>query len=401
MKRLLWVGDAGVQTGFANATHKTLEVLRETYDVTVLGINYRGDPHPYPYPIYACTPGGDWAGVKRLIWMCDTVNPDVIVIQQDPWNFTPYLDLLGKFKLYRNVPVVGVVAVDGLNCAGILLNRLKLAIFWTEFGEKEARKGGYFGQSAVVPLGVDRQVFHPGDKGDARKALNLPDYLGEPGRGALRDSAFVVGSVGRNQLRKRLDLTIAYFAEWVKSTNITDACLFIHVAPTADEACQPGQLAAYYGIENQVLVREPPAFYGASEEELADGYRAMDVFISTTQGEGMGLPALEAMACGIPCILPDWAAYGDWARDAALLVPCTQIGMTPIGVNVVGGIADRTETINALNKLYHSRHLRQALANSGFDRACEHRFNWRNVGEAFRDEMAVALGQTILREVTA
>jgi hypothetical protein len=91
-KRLLWVGDAGVPSGFARATHAILDTLRHHYDVTVLGMNYLGDPEVrrlYPYDIYPAAPGGDGLGVGRLVWVCDRVHPDVIVIQNDGW-FIPY-----------------------------------------------------------------------------------------------------------------------------------------------------------------------------------------------------------------------------------------------------------------------------------------------------------------------
>ena len=103
MKRLLWIGDVACPSGFARATHETLDTLRHVYDVTVLGMNYRGDPaRPddefgkyhvdgrWPYQIYAAAPGGDAFGVGRLIFMCDLVKPDVIVIQQDGWNVPHY-----------------------------------------------------------------------------------------------------------------------------------------------------------------------------------------------------------------------------------------------------------------------------------------------------------------------
>jgi len=65
-KKLLWVGDAGCPSGFGLATHKILDVVRHKYDVTVLGLNYRGDPHGYPYEIWAASAEGDTFGIGRF-----------------------------------------------------------------------------------------------------------------------------------------------------------------------------------------------------------------------------------------------------------------------------------------------------------------------------------------------
>lgn len=43
-------------------------------------------------------------------------------------------------------------------------------------------------------------------------------------------------------------------------------------------------------------------------------YKNVDVFVMATLGEGFGLPMAEAMACGIPCILPNNSAYLDFVN---------------------------------------------------------------------------------------
>ncbi|MCK9442542.1 MAG: glycosyltransferase [Methanothrix sp.] len=44
-------------------------------------------------------------------------------------------------------------------------------------------------------------------------------------------------------------------------------------------------------------------------------YKNVDVFVMATLGEGFGLPMAEAMACGIPCILPNNSAYLDFVNN--------------------------------------------------------------------------------------
>ena len=381
-KKLLFVGDAACPSGFARATHEILDATRYTYDITVLGINYRGDPHSYPYPIYAAWVGGDALGVSRLIWMCDAVKPDIIVLQNDPWHIPAYLAQLRRVPEYAGIPVVAAVAVDGKNCLGVGLNGLAHAIFWTQFGLDEAREGGYTGNASVIPLGVDLDMYKPSSRLEARNR-RLPT-LGD---------AFIIGNVNRNQPRKRWDLTIRYFAEWVKSKKIDDAYLYLHVAPTGDAGMDVKRLMQYYGVLDRLALLAPQVWYGIPEQEMADTYNCFDLMISTTQGEGMGLTTMEAMACGVPCIVPDWAALGEWAKGAAWMVPCTSTCVgAPIGnMSVIGGVPDEEKFIQALDAMYHNPHYRETNSRAGLERMQQARFRWSNIGKAWVQALSKVL----------
>jgi len=378
MKKLLWIGDAACPSGFARATHAVLDALKEYYAITVLGINYRGDPHSYPYPIYTAAAGGDMFGIGRTIWMCDTVKPDVIVIQNDPWNFPGYLKKLQQFEEYKDVPVVGVVAVDGKNCGGNWLNGLTHAIFWTEFARQEAVEGGYTGTSSVIPLGVDLDIFTVVDQKMARERIGIPEVLMD---------AYFVGNVNRNQPRKRWDLCVRYFAKWIQQFDIKDAYLYLHTAPTGDTGVDVAKLAKYYGVADRLALMEPPTWYGTSDEHMRDTYNSFDVCVSTTQGEGMGLTTLEAMACGVPCIVPQWSALGDWASQGAYQVNCDTTCIGPPYVNVIGGVPNEEDFIEALQTMYSSKRMRRHWGTRALDCAHEQRFSWAFIGEQWREVM--------------
>lgn len=389
-RKLLWVGDAGCSTGFARATHKTLDVLKETWDVQVVGINYYGHPHvrhEFDYDIHpAFDPingSKDRLGVPTVARVVQTWAPDVVVVQNDPWNIPDYIRAVERTAV--KCPVVAAVAVDGLNCRGAGLNGLALAIFWTRFGEQQAKLGGYSGPSAVVPLGVDLDIYKPQDRVMARVAAQYP-------RKAVNiETAFVVGNVNRNQPRKRLDLTLAYFAEWVYTRNVANAYLYMHVAPTDDRGWDLSQLARYNQIGGRFLHVQAHLGTGVDETELAMEYAAFDALITTTQGEGWSLPTMEAMACGVPCIVPDWAALGEWTEDAVLKVPCTTTAATPDGINVIGGVPDRALFITALDRLYRDRVLRSEMSARGLALVSRPEYRWRAIGEAFRDALEQAL----------
>jgi D-inositol-3-phosphate glycosyltransferase len=369
---MLFIGDAAVSSGFAKGTHNILETVRHHYNVHVLGLNHFGDPHDYPYPIYPCNTvhGGDFFGLSRINELVRKIGPDVAVVQNDPWNFSRYIKALG------NVPTVGIVAVDGLNCQGYALNGLKLAIFWTQFGMEQARIGGYVGPATVIPLGVNRDIYYPRSKKVARERLALPR-----GREYVRDG-FFVGNVNRNQPRKRIDLTIQYFAEWVKSFKIPDAFLYLHVAPTGDQGWDLPQLANYYGIANRLIYAEPEIGQGITEDELANTYTMLDVMLSTSQGEGMGLTTLESMACGVPNIGAEWAALADWAKDAMILAPCLDTSVTP-RVNTIGGVPSSEHVVQALNALYTNLPLRESYIHAGLALTKEPQYDWKNIGESY------------------
>lgn len=376
MRPLLWIGDAVADTGFARCTHRILETVHRNWDVSVLGLNYRGDPHTYPYDIYP-TFIADGFGLRRLRDVVGRVRPELIVIQNDPWNVPAYLRALEAF------PTVAIMPVDGKNCRGRGVNGIRLGIFWTKFGLQEARLGGFTGPAGIIPLGVDLDIYRPMDKVEARRNIGLPDKFLD---------AFIVGNVNRNQPRKRLDLSLRYFANWVKTHKVDDAFLFLHVAPTGDtNGIDCEHLASYYGVQNRLIMSDPGVMHGVAESRLAQLYSAFDIQINTCQGEGWGLTTMEGMACGVPQIVPDWSALSEWTEDAVWKVPCTSTAATFDGINVIGGIVDEVQFIEALDLLYRDKSLRLSLRDRAFELVAQPQYRWENIGDLFNQAFEEAL----------
>jgi len=58
--------------------------------------------------------------------------------------------------------------------------------------------------------------------------------------------------------------------------------------------------------------------HSLAPERMPFAYRASDVFVGPSRREeGFGLPALEALACGVPSLLSDTPAHREFAGDAA------------------------------------------------------------------------------------
>lgn len=379
MKKLLWVGDACCDSGFSRATHETIARLLPHYECAVLGINYRGWPHSYPYRVYPARSlgvrgGGDWLGISALSEVTQVERPDVIIVQNDPWHMARYLEALDAYA--AGVPRIGIVAIDGKNCAfGRSLNGFDHVVFWTNFAETQARDGEFAKNASVIPLGVDRSVYYPGNPREAREALELPEQLKD---------AFIFLNVNRNQPRKRFDLSIRYFKKFLDLTNSKDTYLYLHSAPTGEAGVDIEQLGRYYGLQGRVIMSTPSPYCGVSEARMADTYRAANVIVTTTQGEGFGLTTLEAMACRRSVILPLWSALEDLFGGVTYGVPCTSTAVTP-GANVLGGIADEDEFVEAMARAYTNTWLREFTEKQCYDRACETRFDWNDIGQRWLD----------------
>lgn len=381
--RIIAVADSPtVATGFSRCTRALCdELYSRGHEVHIIGINEVGDPNNFLYKIYpARNPFDkclDGFGVGRLCVLTDRLRPDVIVLLNDSWNVKAYFDELDRyFKEAPHIvpPIVGWIAVDAMNQLAKPLNRLAHVIAWTQFGANELVAGGYEGPISVIPLGVDHDQFKLGDKLAARRELKL------------KEDAFIVGVVGRNQPRKRLDLALESLHYWITNYDATNVEMLFHVAPTGDVGCNIRALVHYYKLHGKVILSEP--HIGRGVDNLQTFYQACDVYLSTAQAEGWGLPALEAMACGTPCVLPHFAAFGHegWPKGAAVVVDCHHRQLTaPMNslAYTIGAVPSPEDVADALNRLYTNRSSYEWYRRAGLERAAQ--FSWQSTGRQVAD----------------
>ncbi|MDO5710987.1 MAG: D-inositol-3-phosphate glycosyltransferase [Micrococcales bacterium] len=163
---------------------------------------------------------------------------------------------------------------------------------------------------AVVPPGVDLDVFRPGDRAAARAAVGLTH------------DDLVVLFVGRIQRLKAPDLLLKAAARLGERDPERDIARRLRVivlgGPSGSGLEQPRELhnlARDLGIADRVTFAPP-----GPRAELADYMRAADLVAVPSYSESFGLVALEAQACGIPVVA---AAVGGLPKavGAGILVP--------------------------------------------------------------------------------
>jgi len=410
---ILFLGDAVVSSGFAKSTHSVCNYLfYHGWDVRVCGMNYYGqhmtaeDHARYPYPIHPAfdpvhgpsSPDGSTL-LPRLIY---DYRPDIVVIQQDPWNIPTYTRAIDQaFSAIDRAtpPIVGFLAVDGANQAGMPLNRLAAVATWTQYGLSELRSGGYTGPGYVIPLGVDTEVFRPLDRQAVRRKF-AESVRAMPGKLADDidiETTFIVGFVGRNQPRKRIDLLLQSFSEWIRGIHgnepVANAMLVLHVGPTGDTGFDIPSLVRYWKLDGRTIVYTPEIGQGETEEWLCELYNTFDLFATCTQGEGFWLPGFEAAACGVPIVAPRYSAISELFGRSAMMAECVStIASAPINgaMSTLGGLVSIIHFVEILNKMYSARSLRDGIAENCLRLSSE--YSWQSTGCHFEQMLRAILG---------
>lgn len=144
---------------------------------------------------------------------------------------------------------------------------------------------------AMVPPGFDDTRFYPVAKA-SREALKRELGMDGP----------VILSLGRVAANKGYDLLLRAMPTVLARVPAARLLLAIgSTEPTPGETEQVEalkRLAVELGVADRVIVRDY-----IPDDELADTYRAADVFALSSRYEPFGMTAVEAMACGTPAVI--------------------------------------------------------------------------------------------------
>lgn len=209
---------------------------------------------------------------------------------------------------------------------------------------------------AVIPLGVDRNVFQPRDRDIARTVL--------ASRGVLESAgARVVLAVGRLEPLKGFDILIRALSQLTVEDEVV---LWI---AGGDERSAP-ERSRLEAVAREVRCAERVRFLGAVPHELLSTYyNAADVVVVPSFYESFGLVALEAMASGVPVV----------ASRVGGLVATVSDGRTGYLVpwRCPEPFAEKVDL------LLRNEPLRRALGEAG--RTSMERFAWESVAERLED----------------
>lgn len=313
--RLLFYGESPLNpTGFGTVNRHLLKACARVADeVTCIATTHyyeSYDREEYPYEIIGCNPDipHDFTGQKNLENIEKYLRAgewDVFFIQGDMGASTNIQKLASEIaKEDPMKDTIFYMPVDGDISLGFMFSPLtwcSAPVVYTNHAKSVIKKyqPEIAKKTSVIWLGCETETFFPlskREKREARKELFGEAYL----------DRFIVINVNRNQVRKDLARSINLFHGFHQKH--PDTTLYLHSVQNDSGGSLPVQ-AMLAGCD----VKKFPAEIAFSGLDLANPwpratlnrmYNACDLLISTAYGEGWGLTTTEAMAAGIPVLVP-------------------------------------------------------------------------------------------------
>lgn len=242
-----------------------------------------------------------------IVAHADSFGADLVLTLCDPHIFDP--------AVFQNLPWVSWAPIDSDPPRGTALEALRAArAIWymAPFVKPHLEQLGK--PLHYVPHGINTGVFCPGDRITARAELGK--RVGRP----LEDSfvAVAVAANHSNLSRKGFFELLSGFKLF--SDARPDALLYVHTEVTGGRRGENlHAIMNLIGLDPRKVLFPPQYQYNAGlfrPKHLATTYRAADVYVSASHGEGFGITIIEAKACGCPVIVADNSAQSDLTEPA-------------------------------------------------------------------------------------
>lgn len=404
--KVLWVGDAVAKTGFARVNHSLIEHLKDKYEIHLLGINYRGDPHEFDYSIYPAIIGGDVWGFGRFESLINFVKPDLIFTLNDPWVIDKYLNILREKKI-SNIPVVVYFPVDAEEhnpgWYAYWNDYVAQTAVYTEFAKDVIRTTGMIDEASisVIPHGSDLETFfsildykdkkgHVLKTGEQISREAIYPYKTHP----EFEDALIFLNANRNQPRKRMDITLRAFGAFAKDKG-SDVRLYMHMG-TRDMGWDVKGIASRYGFDDKlILSSDTSSIPSVPDDRLNLIYNATTVGINTAMGEGWGLTNWEHGGIGRMQVVPDHSACREIWKGNGLLIPCSESYIYP-ETGTLAKVPSEKGLMDIFEEIYDDYKNNDSSMIKDYGKRAKKlvsdpKYNWKNIAKQFDELFQKAL----------
>jgi glycosyltransferase involved in cell wall biosynthesis len=255
-------------------------------------------------------------GYNKLAEYIETVQPDVVMIYNDPYTITKFIEAMKhergksdyKLWLYLDQVYTGIAAP----LIEIVQKHADRIYCFTDIWKTKFLEYGPFSDVRILEHAVDPTTYTSMSE-EGRKPIRQTNL-------SLPADAVVMLNANRNSQRKRIDLTVSGFVGLLKKQPTKPYYLIIatNLQPQTgahydiqriylEELKDNGMDFQHFGRRILMIDTSPPNVW--SDEAINQLYNAADIGINTSDGEGFGLCQLEHMYVGAPQIVTDVGSY--------------------------------------------------------------------------------------------
>lgn len=338
-KILCWSDAVVVPTGFGVVSKHILQALYSTgkYEIDQLAINYLGtfyDKEKYPYQLVPASLARkeDPYGNQMLVNALGEKGYDYLFIINDTFVTSGIATHIQS--LQRNLSAAGkkpfrIIYYFPIDCNLIpewsgMVSLAERKVAYTKFGAERCTVAG-MPPTDIIYHGADINIFKPINPLRRRELRKQ--------RFGIDEDTYLFINVNRNSIRKNISQTILAFHEFnkihPKSKLYIHACIRDgHAAGGIDVDLSVPCKELGFTLGKEILL--PNNFnpsVGIPEQFLNELYNCADAFITTTCGEGFGITHVEAMAAGIPVIVPNNTSFPETVgenSERGYIYPCKE-----------------------------------------------------------------------------
>jgi len=345
-----------------------------------------------------CTKGvidrGDNYGFGAAYFVIQHFKPDIVLPINDIWGLhnlvytvnrncyklVPYL-AIDSDCMFPKLSVPNAVGLPPIDTATVLLGSDKTVLF-TEWSHKVLKK-------TLDAMGVKKEpnieIIPHGVHSSQWKPLNNKAELRAKYFGNIPKNAILIGTINRNQPRKRLDAVMqavkTYKDRYEKNRPIY---VYFHCAVEDEMGWPLPWLANYYGILDRCLFdMDLRPGNGPAVEQLNEIANCFDLHVLISNSEGFGLTAIETMSAGIPNIVTSDGAMADWTDKCAIVAKPAAFEHEPKTgfVKVLVDVNDVAKNIHLLTNSSLGEQNKMHKEYSILSRKLAERLDWDKIGE--------------------
>ena len=333
--KVAWLSDMDViGSGYLNLSIPLCEGLAQRgHEVKVAALGYNGTEHNYNFSLIPAKSMQEALAVAQNLfnlWKFDAfvVALDIPIQEQ----------ILHSMMQKPPFKYVGIMPVEAdplcLSWAMALMQMDKVFVI-SQFGTDEAKKVGI--DAEHIQLGIDTNAWRMPEVKERKK---IRDVMG------FEEDTFAVLTVADNQERKNLSHAMDVFAKFAE--NKSNAKYVFVTRENNPVGWRLRDYARELGISEKVIIFER----GMPFSELWAIYAACDMFFLSSKAEGLSLPLLEAMACGLPIMATDCTAVHELLDNGrGTLVKYDYVHRDPFG-NGRRYWIDRRDALEKMEGIY-------------------------------------------------